>query len=134
MDHTVLILQRSFDPQKAVARHRHSILFKHIGRKNDVGNSGFVFEREKDKSLRRPWPLPCNHASGNAHALIPAQLLKLLRGEDALLPQRRAVIRHGVWASRQPGASIVCSQPLVRRHLLQRRAVRAGLRQTRVSQ
>ena len=59
VDHAVLILERSFDEQKAAARDHDAVPLEDVRRKNHVGDAGFVFEREEDETLWR-----CRAAGG----------------------------------------------------------------------
>jgi hypothetical protein len=55
--HAVLILERALDKQKAAAGDEHAVAFEDVWGEDDVGDAGFVFEGEKDESLRRSWAL-----------------------------------------------------------------------------
>ena len=70
VDYSILILQRPFDPEKPAARDDDAIALKGIRGNDDVGDAGFIFERKKDEALGRAWPLPCDHAPGNAHKSV----------------------------------------------------------------
>ncbi len=51
VNHSVLILQRTFDPEKPAARDDDAIALKDIRRNDDVGDAGFIFEGKKDEAL-----------------------------------------------------------------------------------
>ena len=70
VDHCVLILQFSFDEKKAASSDDDAVLLEDIGRKNDVGYAGFVFEREKDEAFGGAGALPADDAACYADELI----------------------------------------------------------------
>jgi hypothetical protein len=70
VDHALLILQLSFDLQKTAACYDKAVPLKDIGRKDDVGDAGFVFEREKDKTLGSAGALTGDDATGYTDELI----------------------------------------------------------------
>jgi hypothetical protein len=55
--HAVLILERALDKQKTAAGDDDAVAFEDVRREDDVGDAGFVFEREKDETLGRSWAL-----------------------------------------------------------------------------
>lgn len=70
MDHPILVLQRSSDAYEMAARYYDPILFEGIGRENNIGDSGFVFEREKDKTLCGSRTLAGDDAARNAYKTV----------------------------------------------------------------
>jgi hypothetical protein len=59
INYAVLILKCSIDAQKAAAGDNHAVAFKDVWGEDDVGDAGFLFEREKKtNSLALPglWP------------------------------------------------------------------------------
>jgi hypothetical protein len=86
----VLILEWSFDHEESAARDDDAILLKDVGREDDVGDAGFVFEREKDEALGGAWALAGDDAACGADKLIGACRFEFLRGENALLASCRA--------------------------------------------
>ena len=70
VNHAVLILQRPFDQQEAAARDDDAVALEDIGSKDDVGDAGFIFEREEDEALGRAGPLACDDATGDADGLM----------------------------------------------------------------
>lgn len=121
MDHAVLILKRAFNQQKSAACDRDAVLLEGIGGKDDVGYSGLVFKGEESKTLGCARPLPGDHTAGDADRLIAVPVGKLLRRQDAFLPQRLAVVSHGVRACCKARTGIVGGKTLVGGHLLQGR-------------
>jgi len=44
VDHAALILEETLDSQKPVARDRDAVLLEGVGREDDIGDPGLVFE------------------------------------------------------------------------------------------
>ena len=60
MNHTILILQRAFCEDELAACDNKTLSLIQIGCDDDIGDAGFVLHRQKDKSHRCTWPLPCD--------------------------------------------------------------------------
>ena len=70
VDHAVLILKDAFNQKESIARDCDAVLLEGVGRKDDVGDAGFVFEGEKDEALGSARALAGNHTAGDADGLI----------------------------------------------------------------
>jgi len=70
MNHTVLVLEWTLDQKKAAARNCDPVALKDVRRKNDIGDSGFIFKRQKNKTLCCARPLTRNHASSHANVSV----------------------------------------------------------------
>ena len=66
-DDIVLILQASFDQQKLMMNDHGMILLEKLRRDDGIGDSGFVFQAEEDKTLGGAGALARDHGSGDAH-------------------------------------------------------------------
>ena len=62
---------------------------KYVGRNDDVGDAGFVFERQKHKSFRRAGPLANDHRAGHAHAAPGPLARQIARAQHAARGERR---------------------------------------------
>jgi hypothetical protein len=58
------ILDLAFDQQKWFFRYQKPHLFKKIGLNDGIGDTGFIFEADKNKTFRRPRALAANHIAG----------------------------------------------------------------------
>jgi len=67
MDHTVLVLERAFDPQEPIARDCDAVLLEYIGREDDIGDPGLVFEGEEDEAFGGAGALARNHTAGDPY-------------------------------------------------------------------
>ena len=75
---SILILQRTFDPEKPAACDDNAITLKGIRGNDDVGDAGLIFEGKKDEPFRSARPLPCDHTSGNAHKAVTRGVTQVL--------------------------------------------------------
>ena len=66
VNNSVLILERAFDQEEAIARYCDAVLLEYIGCEDDVGDAGFVFEGEKDEALGCAGALAGDDAAGDA--------------------------------------------------------------------
>jgi len=107
MNRPVLILERPFDSEKARARDHDAVLLEYVRGKDDIGNAGFVFEREEDKALGGARSLTGNDATGNAHIAIVPAFKQLLRRKDALVLKSRTVIGHWMRAGGESGSRVI---------------------------
>jgi hypothetical protein len=66
VDYAVLVLKRAFDDQESAACDNASITLENIRGNDDVGDAGFVFEREEDKALGGAGALPGDYTASDA--------------------------------------------------------------------
>ena len=64
----VYILNGAFDQQEFSLNNGEAVFVQDIGRDNDVGNTGLVFEAEEDETFCRSRTLTGDHATGYADA------------------------------------------------------------------
>src|SRR5436309_681532 len=79
--------KRLFHDDKAVAR-------EEVGTHDDVGDPGFVLEREEDEAFGGAWPLPRNDHPRHAHAPALTRRPQIGRPENATHRQLVAPQRH----------------------------------------
>src|SRR3954464_2739495 len=113
MDDPALVLQRTFNTYKPAARNNHSVLFELIWSEDDVGNAGFVFEREKNKSLCGTRTLPRNHASRHADKIMIRQVREIVGRNQAGIAKCFTMICERVRPSGEAGAGVVGRQALI---------------------
>src|ERR1035437_505408 len=129
VDYTILVLQWTFDTHEATARNHNAVLLKHVGSEDDVGDARFIFKRKEDEALGSARPLPCDHATGNAHILMIGEAREVIGCHHTLLPKHCAMIGDGVRSGGQAGSCIVGGESLISRHFSERHGrVRAGVR------
>ena len=92
------------------------LLVVEIGPHDDVGDAGFVLEREEHEPFGRARPLARDDHAGRAHAPARAHAWQLDRGHDAAHRQLVAAERHRVRADGQAGAGVVGDEALARGH------------------
>ena len=85
MDDAVVALQLTLDQQKALARDGEAFALEEVRRKNDIGDAGFIFEREEDEAFGRAGTLAGNDATGRAHANRVGALREFRGRPDAFL-------------------------------------------------
>ncbi len=114
-----------FDQEKAAARDDDPVALEDIGRKDDVGDAGFIFEREEDEALGGAGALPGDDAAGDADRAIVAAAQQVVCRENAFAAQGRAMIGHGMRAGGEAGAGVVGGEALVGGHLPERHRLQA---------
>ena len=119
VNNSVLILKRSFNQEESIARYNDAVLLEYIGCEDDVGDAGFVFEREKDEALGCAGTLAGDDAAGDADGLIATSLHEFVRRQDAMLMESISVICHRVWACGKAGSHVIRCEALIGCHLLQ---------------
>ncbi len=72
-NHTVLVLQRSPDQQKRMMYNNGMVAFEQLRRDNNIRDTGFVLEAQKNKTLSGARTLPNDHRSHDTHALAVGQ-------------------------------------------------------------
>src|SRR5580700_7548279 len=75
---SILILQRTFDPEKPAARNDNAITLKGIRSNDDIGDAGLIFEGKKDEPFRSAWPLACDDTPSNAHKAVTRGVTQVL--------------------------------------------------------
>lgn len=65
MHHLVHVLQRSLHHKELCIRRERSVPLVKAGVKDSVCNAGFIFDGEKDETIRRLWTLPSDDAPRN---------------------------------------------------------------------
>src|ERR1035437_9868553 len=86
-----LVLQNSVHDQVRVAEHRHSQALENIGLQYDVGNSRFVFDTQKHKTLRSARLLAADDGSGYPYESAVGHVFYLRGGDDLHAVQSLAV-------------------------------------------
>ncbi len=119
VDHAILILQRTFYPEKPAARDDDAIALEGIRGNDDVGDAGFIFERKEDKPLGGSRTLPGDYTACNAHKAVAGRARQLLCRENALGAKSLSLVCHGMRAGGEAGAGVVGSEALVRGHALE---------------
>ena len=74
----VLILQLSSNGEKAAARDDEAVRLKDIGRDDDVGDAGFIFEGEKDEAFGGARALTGDDSSGDTDMGFSAAIFEVL--------------------------------------------------------
>lgn len=120
VDHTILNLQPAFNVEEAVSCDNDTFPLEEIGRDDDVGNSGFVFERKKYKPFRCARSLAGNYASCNAHKAIVISMRKVIRRKETAPLQGEPMIRHRMRTAGKAGAGKIGSESFVDRHFAKR--------------
>src|SRR5262245_65273113 len=69
MDDIVDVLKRAFEEKKLSLNDCGAVLFEDVGSDDDVGDSGLVFETEKDETFRGTGTLPCDDATADTNPL-----------------------------------------------------------------
>lgn len=113
---TVLILQLAGDEQEARAGDNNAIPLEDVGRDDDVGDAGLVFEGEEDEAFGGAGALSGDDSARGADELIGARRFELGSGEDAEVAKVLTLIGHGVRACGEAGAGVVSGEPLVGGH------------------
>src|SRR5579863_10659573 len=119
VNHAVLVLHFAFDGHEAAAGDDDALALKKIGRDDDVGDAGFVFEREEYESLGSAGALAGNDAAGDAREAVVGAIGELLRGENTLGAQMRAMKGDGVRASGQTSDGVIGGEAFVGVHFLE---------------
>src|SRR5689334_15673161 len=65
-NYPVLVLQSSFNEQELLGRKHETVLLKQIGIDDGIGDPGFIFQTEKNKTFGCSRTLARNDSSGNA--------------------------------------------------------------------
>src|SRR5689334_16348960 len=101
---------------------------KQVGRDDGVGNSGFIFQAEKDKSLGGAGALADNNAASDAEALAAGNTAQFAGATNAHGIEPGAAISHGMRADGESGAMEVGDKTLFLVHGLEwGRSIRLGL-------
>ena len=87
--HAFLDLQRAFDEQVRRADDGRALLGEQIGPHDDVGDAGFILEREEHESLCGARPLPRDDGAGHAHAPAVPAARQIDRAQHAAQRQLR---------------------------------------------
>src|SRR5579859_1654303 len=82
-DDVVLILQASFDQQKLVMNDHGMILLEKLRRNDGIGNAGFVFKAEENKTFCCSGTLARNHGSSKTHMCSMRKALEFAGGAHA---------------------------------------------------
>ena len=118
--HAVLVLQHAVDDQERLLDDDEAIAREEIGADDDVGDAGFVLEREEDEALRGAGALARDDHAGHADAAALPRGAQIGRAQDAAHRQLVAPQRHRMAADGQPRAGVVGDEPLGLGHRLQR--------------
>ena len=120
MNDSILMLERTFHAHKATARNHNTVLFKVIRGDDDIGDTGFIFERQKDKTLRGPWALPCDDTSWNPNKFMIGTACEVICGHHSCLSKRLAMIGERMRTGGETSACIISRQAFVIGHLPER--------------
>ena len=72
-DHDVVgVLDLAFDDEKVFLRDEEALFFEELRRDDGVGDAGFVFEADEDKTFGGAGSLTANDVAGDANALAVA--------------------------------------------------------------
>ncbi len=112
MNHAILVLQVPFGEDKFAARDHEPVAFVQVRSDDHVGDAGFVFHRDEDKTMCCAGPLSGDNASGSSDESAMRMFLQLFSGEHPLSPQFLSAIRHGMLANGKPGSGVIGDQTL----------------------
>ena len=84
MNHTILILQRTLCENELAACDNKTLPLIQIGCDDDIGDASFVLHRQKDKTHRCTWPLPCDDATGGSNKFTISTTPQFFRGKNVL--------------------------------------------------
>ena len=96
MDHIAIALHRAAHRQKPRLHHRLSEGQHDLRPDHQVGDPGFVFERDEAHALGRARALAHQHQTGQRHALSIARVAQITHGRVALPRHAAPQKRHGV--------------------------------------
>ena len=120
MNDSILMLERTFHAHKATARNHNTVLFKVIRRDDDIGDTGFIFERQEDKTLRGPWALPSDDTPWNPDKFMIGTTRKVICGHHSCPSKRVAMIGERLPTGGEASACIISRQAFVIGHLPER--------------
>ena len=103
VDNVILTLQWAFHLYKSAACYNDAVFFERVRSKDDVGDAGFIFERQKHETFCGSWPLARDYTPCNANVLMVGQSRKVLCAEYSSLSKDGAVICERVRTSGEPG-------------------------------
>ena len=106
VNHAILILEWSFDQQEPRACDHEVILFEQVRRDYDVGDTGFVFHRDEEKSFCCAGPLARNHTARGAYPCSVRLLLQVCCGKDSVSAQCFTAKLHGMTPDRETGSTV----------------------------
>ncbi len=109
MNHTVLVLHNTFDEQERLARHEQPLLLKNLRCEDDVGDPGFVFETQKNKSFRSARSLPADYIAGQPEPRAGPRLREISSSPD--IWQMRTNQRERMRAGGQVRSAIIRLRP-----------------------
>ncbi len=92
-----------------------------IGPDDDVGDPGFILERQEHEALRGAGTLTCDDGPGDTHPASRAAAGQIARAQHAAQCELAAAERHRVGADGQARAGIIRAHALDWRHRPQRR-------------
>src|ERR1700677_4183781 len=122
VNHALLFLQRPLDHQQRRAMEHRAIRLKQIRSDYYIGDSGFVFERDEEETLRSAWPLTHDDRSRGFHPFTILRISQFHRTEYSARPQPLPQMRHQMRSRRPPGGCVTRERLLDRPHLRQRHA------------
>src|SRR5438128_9154430 len=99
------MLQGSIDQQKWIIHKGESIHFEKLRPDDDVRNSGFIFQAQKYKALRRTRSLTHNHPTSHFHSLSVAHILQISSARDLHRVEPGALMGHRMPANRYSRAA-----------------------------
>lgn len=107
VNHTILVLQRTFCKNELAPGHNESLSFVQIGRHYEVGDSGLVLHGQEDEAHRRTGTLPRNHATHSSDVVTICGISQFICRQNLLPSQIASPVGHGVFPDCETGASIV---------------------------
>lgn len=116
VDDAVLILEKSFDAQEAAASDYDAVALENVRGDDYIGDTGFVLEREENKTLCRARALARDDATGYAHKSIVGAVNEVVCRMNSLGTKNSAVVSHRVRADGESRPGVVGSEALVGCH------------------
>src|ERR1700752_99480 len=100
---------------------------KQVGRDDGVGDAGFIFQADKDKTFGRSGALARDDAASDAETLAARNLAQFAGTANPHGIEPGAPVGHGMRPDSEPGAAEIGNQALFMIHWWKRRG-RVGLR------
>lgn len=100
----ILVLQHPSYQKKRMMYNDAMVPFEKLRGNDHVGNAGFVFEAQENKSFGGTRPLTGNHGACYGHKLAVRQLFEMSCGQNSLPLEVGTVLSEWVRPDGQPGS------------------------------